>query len=504
MMLLHGGRVLRSGAAQVEPADVLVDGDRIVEVGAGLARPPDAEDLDARGFLILPGLINAHTHGHGHLLRGLAGRWTLEDLLNHGAALNGNRTPEEHYLSAAVGAVEMLKSGCTAAYDLFMAVPAPTPEMAEAIARAYLDVGLRAVIAPALADLVFYATVPGLLDLLPPDLKRTVKDISPAPTAGLLRVSEETIARWHGAGDGRLRVAMAPTIPTQCTDEFLAGCGRLAREHGLGLHTHLAESKVQVVEAMRRWGKTPVARLDELGLLRPGFVGAHGIWLTEDDIARLAETGGAIAHNPGSNLRLGAGIAAVREMLDRGVTVGVGTDGSICSDNQNVFEAMRTAALVGNVRFPHEAARWLSAEEVWRMATRGSAQLLGMADDLGAIETGRKADLVLLRADSTFVSPLNDTLGTLVYAETGASVDTVLVGGRTIMRAGRVLTVDESRLRASAQEAADRARSRNAAAWQLAAQLAPYIATACRAAVATPYPVNRYAAPLAAAPMENR
>jgi guanine deaminase len=500
MMLLQGGRVLRSGVAPVEPADILIQGDRIAGVGPGLAHPADAETVDARAFLVVPGLINAHTHGHGHLLRGLAGRWTLEDLLNHGAALNGNRTPEEHYLSAALGALEMLRSGCTAAYDLFMAVPAATPEMAEAIARAYLDVGLRAVLAPAVADLVFYETVPGLIDLLPPDLRRIVKDITPAPTAGLLRLGEETIARWHGAGEGRLRVALAPTIPTQCTDEFLAGCGRLAREHGVGLHTHLAESKVQVVEARRRWGKTPVARLGELGLLGPGFVGAHGIWLTDEDIARLADAGAAIAHNPGSNLRLGAGIAAVREMLDRGVTVGVGTDGSICSDNQNVFEAMRTAALVGNVRFPHQAARWLGAPEVWHMATLGSARLLGMAEELGAIEPGRKADLVLLRADSTFVSPLNDPLSALVFAETGASVDTVLVGGRIVLRGGRALTVDESRLRARAREAADRARARNADAWQLAARLEPYLAAACRAAVATPYPVNRYAAPVESAP----
>jgi Amidohydrolase family len=126
-MLLHGGRVLRLGAAQFEQADILVEGDRIVEVAPRLAHGGDEETIDARPFLVLPGLINAHAHGHGHLLRGRAGRWTLEDLLNHGAALNGNRTPEEHYLSAALGALEMLKSGCTAAYDLFMAVPAPAP-----------------------------------------------------------------------------------------------------------------------------------------------------------------------------------------------------------------------------------------------------------------------------------------------------------------------------------------------------------------------------------------
>ena len=495
-MLIHGGRVLRPGAAQVESADVLVEGDRIAEVGARLPRPPDAAALDATGFLVLPGLINAHTHGHTNLVRGLAGRWTLEDLLNHGPAMNANRTPEDQYLSAAVGALEMLKTGCTAAYDLYMGIPAPTADMAEAIARAYLDVGLRAVIAPAVSDLVFYRTVPGLMELLPPDLQGAVQGITAAPTDGLLRLTEDTITRWHGAGEGRVRVAVAPTIPTQCTDEFLAGCGRLAREHGLGLHTHLAESKVQAVAATRRWGKSAVARMGELGLLRPGFVGAHGIWLTDDDIGRLADGGGAIAHNPGSNLRLGSGIAAVREMLDRGVTVGVGTDGSTCSDNQNVFEAIRTAALVGNVRFPHDATRWLAADEVWRMATLGSARLFGMADDLGAVEPGRKADLILLRSDSAFVSPLNDAVSSLVYAETGASVDTVLVGGRMIMQGGRVLTLDETGLRARAQEAADRARTRNQGAWQLAARLGPYIAEACRAAVAAPYPVNRYAAPV--------
>jgi guanine deaminase len=496
-MLVRGGRVLRPGATSAEPADVLIDGDRIAEVARPATSAPAGEALDARGCLVVPGLINAHTHGHTHLARGIAGRWTLEDLLNHGPALNANRTPEEQYLSAALGAIEMLKSGCTSAYDLFMGVPAPGPETAEAIARAYIDVGLRAIVAPAAADLVFYATVPGLVDLLPPDLARTVKDIAPAPAAGLLGLTEATIRRWHGAEGGRIRVAVAPTIPTQCTDEFLVGCGRLAREFGVGLHTHLAESKVQAVAAQRRWGRSIVARLEEVGVLGPGFVGAHGIWLTDDDVARLAAAGGAIAHNPGSNLRLGAGIAAVREMLDHGLTVAIGTDGSVCSDNQNVFEAMRIAALVGNVRFPHDPARWLSAAEIWGMATLGGARLMGMPDELGAVAPGRKADLVLLREDSTFLSPLNDPFGTLVYAETGAAVDTVLVGGRVVLRGGKVLTVDEARLREAAQDAADRVRTRNPDAWQLAAQLGPYVAAACRAAVATPYPVNRYAAPVA-------
>ena len=494
-LVIRGGRVLGGEAGQFALADVLVEGERISAVGPRLAAPAGAEILEAAGFLVVPGLVNAHTHAHNNLLRGLAGRWTLEDLLNHGPALNANRTSEDHYLSAALGAVEMLKTGCTGAYDLFMAMPAPGPEDAEAIARAYDDVGMRAVIAPAVADIVFYETVPGLMDLLPKPLGQTVESIRPAPTEGLLRLSEEILRRWPATAGGRVRAALAPTIPTQCTEAFLAGCARLVREHGALLHTHLAESKVQAVASVRRWGKTAVAHLEELGLLGPRFVGAHGVWLTPDDIKRLGDAGAAVAHNPASNLRLGSGIAAVREMLDAGVTVGLGTDGSMSSDNQNLFEAMRMAALVGNVRFPHDGTRWLEAADVWRLATLGSARLLGLGDDLGLTGPGRLADLVLLRADSTFLRPLNDAMAALVYSETGADVDTVLVGGRIVVRGGRVLTVDEERLRTRAQAAADRVRAANADAWRLAEQLSPYLAEACRAAVATPYPINRYAAP---------
>src|SRR3989441_2003281 len=274
---------------------------------------------------------------------------------------------------------------------------------------------MRAVLAPAVADVAFYETIPGLISLLPDELRRTVEGLRPTSTAALLQLGAETIRRLDGTAHGRIRVGLAPTIPTQCTDEFLEGCARLAREHGVGVHTHLSESKPQAIAADRRWGKTAVARLGELGLLGPSFVGAHGVWLTDDDIRRLADAGAAVAHNPASNLRLGSGIAAVREMLDRGVTVGLGSDGSMSSDNQNLFEAMRLAGLVGNVRFPHWTERWLTAADVWRMATLGSARAVGQGGELGAIEPGRRADLVLLRADGAFLKPMSDAVGSLVY-----------------------------------------------------------------------------------------
>jgi 5-methylthioadenosine/S-adenosylhomocysteine deaminase len=495
-IVIRGGHVLAGSPPALARADVLVDGERIAAVGPVLGTPAEARLIDASGRIVVPGMANAHTHAGSHLVRGRAGNWTLEDLLNHTAANYTCRSPEDEYLSAAIGAIELLKTGCTSAYDLFISLPAITDETFEAVARAYQDVGVRVVLAPAVADVVFYQTVPGLLDLLPPDLRSTVEAMQPAPTKGLLELTDRLIRRWHGAADGRIRVSVAPTIPNQATDEFLAGCGRLVKEHGVGLHTHLAESKVQVIESQRRFGTTIIGRLARHGLLGPGFVGAHGVWLTDDDLRVLADAGGAVAHNPGSNLRLGCGIAPVREMLDRGVAVGLGTDGSSCADNQNLFEALRIASVISTIRFPHQTERWLDAVTVWHLATAGSARVLGRSGELGAIAPGMRADLVLLDANSVFLRPLADPVNALVYAETGAGVKTVLVDGRVVVDGGRVTTVDENRIYARAQAAADRQRAQSAPAWALADRLAPHIAAACGAAVATPIAVNRYAAPV--------
>ena len=363
--------------------------------------------------------------------------------------------------------------------------------------RAYADVGLRAVVAPAVADTVFYQVMPGLRDLLPEDLRRVVDGMEHAPTEALLALTTRAIRRWDGFADGRVRVSVAPTIPGHCSDAFLAGCLSLLREYGVGLHTHLAETKVEAVHAQRRWGRSIAAQLGEIGLLGPKFVGAHSVWLTDDDIRLIADAGGSVAHNPASNLRLGCGIAPIREMLDRGVTVGLGTDGAMSSDNVSMFEAMRFAGVVGTVRFPHRTDQWIDGRAVLRMATEGSARVLGLSHEIGRLEPGRKADVVLLRAGSGFLRPLNDPVNALVYSETGADVELVIIDGKVVMRGGRVLTVDETQLCDRAQRAAEGVRARNRTAWALADRFQPYVTTACQALVASPYAVNRYAVPIA-------
>jgi guanine deaminase len=249
--IIRGGLLLDVRAHRADPGDILVAGDTIAEVGApGLPAPAGARLLDAGGLLLHPGLINGHTHAHGNLAKGLGDLWTLELLLTAAPWISGGRTTQDRYLSAKLGAVEMVLKGCTAAYDLPLELPGPTLEGVEAVGRGYADVGMRAVVAPMVADRTFYEAIPGLADVLTPALRREVDALRLAPwktTAASLG------AVLHGWTLDREQVglAVAPTIPHHCSDEFLRTCADLAREHGVGLHTHVAESKVQAIVGLQ-------------------------------------------------------------------------------------------------------------------------------------------------------------------------------------------------------------------------------------------------------------
>jgi 5-methylthioadenosine/S-adenosylhomocysteine deaminase len=219
--------------------------------------------------------------------------------------------------------------------------------------------------------------------------------------------------------------------------------------------------------------------MDACGIVGPWFSAAHAVWITEADMALLADKGAQVSHNAGSNLRLGSGIAAVREYLRHGVTVGIGTDGSASSDNQNMFEAMRYAAFVSRIRgLPPE--EWISTTETFRMATEGSARILGMQDFIGKIAKGYKADLVLLDLDTPNYMPLNDATNQLVLTEDGTAVDKVLIGGKLVVTGGRAIGIDHSALAAQAQEAVERLSALNADARRFAERVAPMVSGFCR------------------------
>lgn len=477
--VVRNGRVLMAGAERGEARDLLIEDGRIREIGApGMAAPAEAEPIDASDRLVIPGLVNSHTHAHGGLGKGaVSDRLPLEVFLTGSGALNGSRNLEDKYLSAQLSAVEMLRKGCTAAYDLFVEYPVPSIEGVDAVARAYRDAGMRAVIAPMVADRTLYQAYPGLIDALPEALRDTARRASAAPYAESLRACRAILQNWAHDRE-RIRPALGPTIPMHCSDDFLTGCRDLAREFEVGIQTHLAESAAQAAIARQRYGASLTAHLAGLGLLGERFSGAHAIWIDRDDMKRIADAGGAVAHNPLSNLRLGSGLAAVRDMLDCGLAVGIGTDAANTSDTQNMFEAARLASYLSRIRGP-VYRDWLTAAEAFSLATAGSARVLGFGGELGAIAPNAFADLVFLDLAHINYVPLRDALLQLVNGESGTAIDAVMVGGRFVLRGGKLLTVDEAKMRRDAESARARLDEANAGSLRIARALEDWVGEFC-------------------------
>lgn len=489
--LIRGGRVLDARAHRADLADLLVIGDTIREIGSpGLKGPTDATVIDARGKLLHPGLVNAHTHGHGNLAKGMGDRWTLELLLTAGPWISGGRSLEEKYLSAKLGAVEMVLKGCTAAYDLAFEWPAPTMEGLEAVGRAYADVGMRAVLAPMVADRTFFEAIPGLMDVLTPGMKKDVEKLRLAPWKTSVANMRKALRGWRLDRD-HVRLGVAPTIPHHCSDDFIRACVNLANEYEAGMHTHVAESKVQAIVGLKLYGKTLTAHLDDLGVLSPRFTVAHGVWLDGDDMKRLGDHGSSVAHNPGSNMRLGNGLADMRGMLERRVNVGIGTDGANCSDNLNVYEAIRLASLASKGQTP-DVERWVTTEEVVLAATEGGARALGLGDKIGRLAPGYKADVVFLDLEHVNWIPCNDPTNQLVHTEDGNGVDSVMIGGRMIVEHRRLTTVDMAGLAREAETARARLARLNAPAKELYERLAIVVGRFCPGLAHTPYHITRY------------
>ena len=483
-----GGMVLPDAATPARQADLLLVDGRIAEIGVpgqfdGLE---GVSTLDAGDRLVIPGLVNGHSHAHGALGRGAVPDVALEGFLAASPSINGQRGLDDLALSATLNAVELLKKGCTAVFDMSGEFPQPTLAGLHAVASAYASAGLRAVIAPMVADRTLYQALPELLAALPSDRQPGLAALhAPGPDATLATLRQAALDWPFDAG--QVRLGIAPTIPLHCSDAFLRGCAALSAEFGLPMQTHLAESQTQAVIGEQRYGRSLVAHLEVLGLLGPGLSVAHAIWISDTDIERLAAADVTAVHNPLSNLRLGSGIAPVRRMLERGLRLALGSDGANTSDTQNLFEAARLAAGLSRVVEPDES-RWLAAAEVFGMATEGSAAALGWSSRIGCIAPGCQADLVLLDLAQPVYVPLRDALRQLVHGENGAAVDRVLVGGRLVVDGGRVLTVDEPALRRRAQAAAERLDALNAEGRHLASALRPWGSAFCCGVGRTGFP----------------
>lgn len=474
--VVTGGLVL-IGNARVAEAALVLEGGRIAAILEGEAAPPeDAERVDATGRIVIPGLVNGHTHSHGALGRGaVPDGATLESFLVAAPAVTGGRTRDDLALSAALSAAEMIRKGCTACFDLCVELPAPSVEGIHAVAETYHRAGMRAVVAPMIADRTIWQAIPGLLEHLPEPLRAPLAALAMPPWEATLATVEAAARSWPVPRD-RVRPGIGPTIPLHCSDPFLIACARTAEALDLPLQTHLAESATQQRAAAARYGERLTARLDRLGALSPRFSGAHGVWLDGAEMGLLAERGCGISHNPLSNLRLGSGLADLPALRAAGVGLGIGTDATNTSDAQNMFEATRLAASLSRLRAT--PGDWIGAAEAFRMATEGSARLLGL-DRVGRIEPGWAADLVFLDRAYCHYQPLRRPLEQIVLSENGAAVREVMIDGRFVFRDDRVLTLDERALAAAAAEAAARLDALNAEARARAEAVAALVQSFC-------------------------
>jgi 5-methylthioadenosine/S-adenosylhomocysteine deaminase len=489
--IIRGGKLLDIAKRKAVPVDILIKGDTIAEIGRpGLAAPAGATVVDAKHRLMHPGLINSHTHGPGNISKGLHDRWSLELLLTGARWANIGINTEDKYLSAMIGAAEMVMKGCTAAYDLAHEYPLPSVEGLSAMAKAYEDVGMRAVLAPMVADLSFFEAIPGLMERLPPALQKEADTFRHEPWKATTRQMRKALQKWPFE---MVHLALAPTIPHHCTDAFLASCRDLAKEYDVGIQSHVAESKVQVIAGYERYGTSLAAHMDKMGLVNDRFTVAHGVWLDDDDMKRLGDRGASVAHNPGSNMRLGSGMADVRGMLDRKVNLGIGTDGASCSDNQNMYEAMRLASLVSKVQGP-DWQRWLATDEALLAATEGSARALGLHKQIGKIAAGHKADIVFLDLHHINWIPTNDPVNAIVHIEDGTGVHSVMIGGRMIVADRRLLTVDLPKLAAKVEAVQARRAELQGEAKKLYLQLEKVVGTFCPGLAKEPLHIHRYGA----------
>ncbi len=426
-LLITGAWVLTQNPERkiFSPGAVAVRGAEIAAVG-----PPDelseryapAQTLDYPQGLIIPGLINAHTHAAMSLFRGLADDLPLEEWLNsHIFPAERHLNGDFVYWGTKLAVAEMLLSGATTFCDMYL--------WAGQVAQAAAETGIRAVVGEVLYDFPSPNYGP--------------------PSAGL-QYSEELCRTWRD--HPLVNVAIQPHAVYTCSPDLLQQCGELAARFDTRLIIHLSETHREVADCEAKYGATPVGHLHKLGLLSSRLLADHGVVLSEADMNLLAASGAGVAHCPESNMKLASGIAPVVDLLAKGVPVGLGTDGCASNNNLDLLQEMDTAAKLQKVHRLDPTA--LPATQALDLATINGARVLGLEKKVGSLAPGMQADLVVIDLDRPHLTPIYDPYSHLVYAAGGADVQTVLVHGRVVVRDRRILTFDLEETLARARELA--------------------------------------------------
>ena len=413
--------ILTMTGAPVFTGDILIENDTIKAIGLVDARDTQgAQVIDGKRTIAMPGLINTHTHAAMTLLRSYADDMELMPWLNDKIWPAEAKFVNEHiYWGSALAAVEMIQSGTTTFADMY--------DSMHEVAKVVEESGLRANLTR------------GCVVFSDPELKNIQKNV---------RLYEN----FNDTADGRIKVWFAPHAPYTCPPEYVEKIVEAAKSCNAGIHVHLAETLDEQRQIAEGYGKTPTEYLNDLGVFELPTLAAHSVYLNDTDIAILKEHNVGIAHNPSSNLKLASGIANIPKYLQAGLNVGLGTDGCSSNNTLNMFKEMTICSFVQKVNAMDPTV--LPAEEILNMATLGGAKVLRWEDEIGTLEVGKKADLILVDIDKPHFAPWNNSMSDLVYSAQGGDVKTTIVNGKILMKDYEVLTLDVERIMAEANRIA--------------------------------------------------
>lgn len=432
--------------------------------------PDNMEMIDASGMLVVPGFVNAHSHSPDNLVRGTGDNLPLELWSLSSSAGRENRSLREVYLSVLLGAIEMMRNGTTSVLDHVRISPDINADALDAVASAWLDSGMRATIAPIVSDRAVVDTMPFEARDFDGVDQSAFGTRLPLPAAEQIAIVEDFYERWHGRGNGRIRVAIGPSAPQRCSDELLVQAADFSLRKNALLHMHVLETDVQQHMGDKLYRNGTISHLADLGLLSSRTHLVHCIWVNESEIETIARHDACVVHNPVSNARLGSGYCKLPAMLDRGVRVALGTDSTCCNDGSSMLETMKWTAILHNLAST-DPSHWIGPDRALAMGTVGGADAIGLGDNIGRIAKGLSADLTLYRLASPSFVPLREPVRQLVLSETGMSHGLTLCCGRALARDGRATVIDERAVWQEAEELAARRKRDNASVYESAKKL---------------------------------
>ena len=403
---------------------LLIVNDKIAEIADEIDETKADKIIDGEGKILLPGFINTHTHLSMTLFRGLADDLSLDSWLNdHIWPMEANLNGEYCYIGALLGAVELIKSGTTTFSDMYFYM--------EDVARAVEDAGIRAVLSYGMIDFG--------------DAEKRENEI---------RENLELFKNCNGMADGRIKVFFGPHSPYTASEELLIKVRELADEYDMGIHIHVSETQKEIDDISAEKGLRPFEYLDKIGFLGPDVVAAHSVWLSDEEIEIIKKNDVKISHNPCSNMKLASGIAPVSKLIENDICVAIGTDGASSNNNLDLIEELKTASLLQKVSTLNPKV--LTSAEAIAMGTIKGAEALGLDDEIGSIEVGKKADIILIDTNCANMVPDSSSLSSnIIYSANGSNVDTTICDGKILMENKKLTVLDEQEIYKKAREAID-------------------------------------------------